>query len=92
MPWSAAKRSPRLAGEWALSGYEVGKGPLYGTVTITADPSDPDAFTTRATYVYPESGERVERDGQALVYTGFQWRGRSSPGSDDELQIGRAHV
>ncbi|NIR42111.1 MAG: hypothetical protein GWN07_40505, partial [Actinobacteria bacterium] len=50
--------------------YEVGKGPLYGTVTITADPSDPDAFTTRATYVYPESGERVERDGQALVYTG----------------------
>ncbi len=84
--WSAAKRSPRLAGEWALSGYEVGKGPLYGTVTITADPSDPDAFTTRATYVYPESGERVERDGQALVYTGFQWRGRSSPGSDDELR------
>ena len=52
--WAATKRSPRLAGSWAMSGYERGKGPLYGRVSITANPSDPDAFTTQATYVYPE--------------------------------------
>lgn len=84
--WSATKRSPRLAGTWALSGYEPGKGPIYGTVTITADPSDPDAFTSTASYVQAETGTRVERTGQALVYTGYQWRGRSNPGRPDELR------
>jgi quinohemoprotein amine dehydrogenase len=84
--WSANKRSPRLAGTWALSGHEPGKGPIYGQVTITADPTDPDAFTTGASYVYAESGEGVERAGQALVYTGYQWRGRSNPDQDSELR------
>lgn len=84
--WSATMRSPRLAGTWALSGYEVGKGPLHGSVTITADPNDPDVFTSEASYVYAESGERVQRSGQALVYTGYQWRGRSNPGAANELR------
>jgi quinohemoprotein amine dehydrogenase len=84
--WSATMRSPRLAGEWALSGYEPGKGALYGRVSIAADPTDGDAFTTLASYVYAESGERVQRAGQALVYTGYQWRGRSNAGQDSELR------
>jgi quinohemoprotein amine dehydrogenase len=84
--WSATKRPPRLAGTWALTGYETGKGPVYGTVTVTANPSDPDAFTTTTTYVYAESGERVTRSGEAMVYTGYQWRGRSNPGAADELR------
>lgn len=84
--WVATMRSPRLAGSWALSGYEVGKGPIHGSVEIVADPNDPDAFSTQATYVYPESGERVQRSGEALVYTGYQWRGRSNPGADSELR------
>jgi len=84
--WSATKRSPRLAGEWALSGYEPGRGPIYGRVTVTADPRDPDAFTTRGGYVVAESGARVELSGQALVYTGYQWRGRSNPGQASELR------
>jgi quinohemoprotein amine dehydrogenase len=84
--WSATKRSPRLAGVWALTGHEAGKGPIYGSVTITEDARDPDAFTTHATYVVAESGERVERTGQALVYTGYQWRGRSNAGQESELR------
>jgi quinohemoprotein amine dehydrogenase len=84
--WSATMRSPRLAGEWALSGHEPGKGPFYGRVTIAADPADADAFSTRASYVYAESGTRVERSGQALVYTGYQWRGRSNPAQATELR------
>ena len=83
--WSANKRSPQLAGSWALSGYEPGKGPIYGTLTVTAAGGDTDAFTTSSQYVYAESGRTVERSGQALVYTGYQWRGRSNPGSSDEL-------
>lgn len=84
--WAATKRSPRLAGTWAVSGYEPGRGPIHGSVTISVDPSDPDAFTTTGSYVYAESGQRVRRTGQALVYTGYQWRGRSNPGGDDELR------
>ena len=84
--WSATMRSPRLAGTWALSGYEPGKGSIYGTVTISQDPDDSAAFTTTASYVYAESGEKVEHSGQALVYTGYQWRGRSNPGTDSQLR------
>jgi quinohemoprotein amine dehydrogenase len=84
--WSATKRPPRLAGEWILTGYEPGKGPVHGRVTITADGRDAEAFTTRATYVVAESQQRVERTGQALVYTGYQWRGRSNPGQESELR------
>ena len=84
--WSANKRSAQLEGSWAISGYEPGKGPIYGTVTITATDSDADAFTTSSQYVYAETGQTVERSGQALVYTGYQWRGRSNPGSSNELR------
>jgi quinohemoprotein amine dehydrogenase len=84
--WSATKRPPRLAGTWALTGYEVGKGPVFGSVTVTADPNDASAFTTSASYVYAESGERVTRSGESMVYTGYQWRGRSNPGAGNELR------
>ena len=39
-------RPARLEGTWAVSGYELGEGPIYGRVTITADPAPPDEFTT----------------------------------------------
>jgi len=84
--WSANQRSPQLAGTWVMSGSEPAKGPVFGTVTIAADGADEDAFTTTASYVYPESGARVSRSGSSLVYTGYQWRGRSNPGADDELR------
>lgn len=84
--WAAAKSPPRLAGQWALSGYQVGRGPLYGTVTIAAGPGDLASFTTTTSYVYAESGERVTRSGEAFVYTGYQWRGRSNPATDSELR------
>lgn len=84
--WTANMRAPRLAGSWLLTGWEPGKGAIYGTVTISAEASDPAAFTTRERLVYAESGRAVDRSGQALVYTGYQWRGRSNPDAADELR------
>lgn len=84
--WQATMRSPRLEGTWLLSGSEPGRGAVYGTVTIAADPADADAFTTSAEYVHAESGTATRRSGSALVYTGYQWRGRSGPGTADELR------
>lgn len=81
--WSATMRPPRLDGTWILTGYEPGAGRLVGRMTVTAVPNTTDEFTTEAVWTYPRDGRRVTRRGRAIVYTGFQWRGRSTAGSDD---------
>ena len=79
--WSANMRTPRLEGTWVLVGNERGQGPVYGEVVVEANPAAPDELETRARYTYPAREVDVTRTGQALVYTGYQWRGRStSPG------------
>jgi quinohemoprotein amine dehydrogenase len=84
--WSANMRPARLDGAWALSGWELGKGAIYGTVTIAVDPATPDEFTTTTTYRVARTGETVSRTGRAIVYTGFQWRGRSTAQAEDSLR------
>ena len=79
--WSATMRPPRLEGTWALRGTELGKGQAYGRMVVTPVAGSRDEFTTEITYTYGRTGERVTRTGRALVYTGFQWRGRSTPTS-----------
>ncbi|MGI9627064.1 MAG: quinohemoprotein amine dehydrogenase subunit alpha [Longimicrobiales bacterium] len=78
--WSATMRAARLEGSWGLRGYDPGIGPIFGTVEISAGGAEGE-FTTVARYVNPRTGQSVERTGQSLVYTGYQWRGRSSDGS-----------
>jgi quinohemoprotein amine dehydrogenase len=84
--WSATMRSPRIEGEWALSGFEVGEGPIHGRVTISAGAA-PDEFTTAVRYTYPRSGRAVTRTGRVVVYTGYQWRGRTTVGGDDNSSL-----
>jgi len=76
--WSVAMQRPKLAGQWVLVGSAPGKGPVYGQVTIAADPASPDAFTTELRYTVARTGETVSRKSKALVYTGYQWRGRGA--------------
>lgn len=78
--WSANVRPPRLGGRWVLSGYEDGRGPVYGEMRITPVEGRPGEFEHRVSYVRASSGERVERSGRAVVYTGYQWRGSSGEG------------
>lgn len=81
--WSAAMQPAKLAGRWAVSGYQIGKGPIFGQVVITADATAPDSFSTETRYTVARTGETVSRASKAIVYTGFQWRGRgAAPGSD----------
>ncbi len=86
--WSATMRPARLDGSWTLSGWDAGKGAIYGRVTIAADPAAPDEFTTSITYRVARTGETVTRTGRAVIYTGFQWRGRSTTaaGADSALR------
>jgi quinohemoprotein amine dehydrogenase len=81
--WSAAMQPAQLAGRWAVSGEQLGKGPIFGQVVIAPDPAGgPDYFTTETRYTIARTGETVTRQGRAVVYAGFQWRGRgATPGS-----------
>jgi quinohemoprotein amine dehydrogenase len=74
--WSATMRPPRIDGRWAISGYEAGKGPIYGQMTVASQGDNGD-FTTETTFTYAHGGQTVTRRGRAIVYTGFQWRGKS---------------
>jgi quinohemoprotein amine dehydrogenase len=76
-------RSPRIAGRWALAGYEIGKGPVYGQVVISDRPDTVDGFLTEGRFVYARTGQTVARKSRAVVYTGYQWRGRSADTPDD---------
>lgn len=83
--WSATMRPPRVEGEWLLTGYEPGRGPFHGSVRIARDAEAEDEFTTQATYAYARTGATMTRQGRAVVYTGYQWRGRSSERGKNEV-------
>ena len=82
--WSAAMQPAKLAGRWAVTGYQPGKGAIVGQVVVSADPNAADSFNVETRYTVARTGETVSRAGKAIVYTGFQWRGRGGlPGSDN---------
>jgi quinohemoprotein amine dehydrogenase len=85
--WSATMRPARLEGTWAVSGTELGKGPVYGRVVIKPVAGSPEDFTTETTLIYAQTGQRVTRTGQAIVYTGFQWRGRSDAAGAADAEL-----
>ena len=80
--WSANMRTPKLDGRWAVVAYQAGKGPVYGEMTIEPG-TEPGDFKTHARLVYARGGEELTRDGSSIVYTGYQWRGRSKASGDD---------
>jgi quinohemoprotein amine dehydrogenase len=87
--WSANVRPPRLAGTWSIAGHDAGGGPFFGRMTMRAVAGRDDEFETEAEYTYAESGRTVRRTGRGLVYTGHQWRGRSTAadGSDERREV-----
>lgn len=74
--WKAMMRNPKLDGKWMLTGYEQGKGRVFGTLTIEPG-ATPDEFNTKLDLEYA-SGTTISRTGKSIVYTGYSWRGRSN--------------
>ena len=81
--WSGTMRTPNVDGSWFVAGNEPGKGAFYGRLTIAKVAGTDDEFTTKATYRYERDGRTVTRTGKSIVYTGFQWRGRSKETAAD---------
>ncbi len=86
--WKAVMHTPKLEGKWLLTGYEQGKGRVFGTVTIEAG-SGTDEFVTKTEIEYATSGITLSRTGKSVVYSGYSWRGRSTgadlPASADPI-------
>jgi quinohemoprotein amine dehydrogenase len=78
--WKAVMRPPKLEGKWMLTGYQQGKGRVFGTLTIEPG-AVPEEFTTKVDLEYPLTGTTVSRTGKGIVYTGYSWRGRSTAAS-----------
>jgi quinohemoprotein amine dehydrogenase len=74
--WRANLRAPKLAGRWLLTGYQIGRGRIYGEVVIEPGAAE-DEFTTKTKLTYVKDGAVTTRNGRSLVYTGYSWRGRS---------------
>lgn len=82
--WKAAMRPQKLAGTWLLSGYQPGKGKLYGQVVIAPGATD-DEFTTNIQFSYVNTPATVKSTGKSILYTGYSWRGRATTASDPGL-------
>ena len=80
--WKAVMRTPKLQGKWLLTGYQQGKGRVFGTVTIETG-SSPDEFITKTDLEYATSGNTLSRAGKGIVYTGYSWRGRTTGGTKE---------
>ncbi len=74
--WRARMRSPKLAGTWLVTGHLAGRGDYYGEMVVTRGSSD-DEFNTAIKLQPVSGGAVIERQGRAVLYTGYAWRGRS---------------
>ncbi len=68
--WRSAAK-PNLAGAWALSGWQPSKGGFSGT--MRAERRAPDSYALSFDGAYT-SGEKLAGTGDAVVYTGYEWR------------------
>lgn len=68
---------PSLAGEWIVHGYTPGRGDYYGTARIRRTAR----HRYRARYqLHYASGAALEGSSDAILYTGFEWRGTGKLG------------
>lgn len=73
-----------LAGEWLVHGYTPGRGDYYGTARIRR--TDPDRY--RALYrLHYSNGAAFDGSSDAIVYTGFEWRGTASLGGKPAHEV-----
>ena len=74
--WRAVLKDPNLKGTWFVSAHLQGKGKYFGTMTIAAG-SSPNTFKSETTLTRVSDGSKVSFSGQSVMYTGYEWRGRS---------------
>lgn len=82
--WQSQEKSNPV-GAWRIVGHRPGKGRYTGTATIDAG-SDDNHYTINTTLNYA-NGDKVEGEGSAILYTGYEWRARLTQGDETVLQV-----
>ena len=84
--WDAWKghASPDLAGEWRMVGHDPGHGDYQGKVTIAGQGKDKYAYKLHLRYA---DGTELDGTGDGIVYTGYEWRSRTTVGDQVSLQV-----
>lgn len=81
--WQLADK-PDLAGNWRLTGNMPGKGAFHGYMEAAATDKDNFELVFQGEF---SNGDTLEGTGQAIVYTGFEWRGSVSLGEQSYQQV-----
>jgi len=81
--WSARPHRD-LAGSWVVVGHEPGGRDLYGTAEISSDGHGGYAATYHLSDTH---GGSVGGQSHAIVYTGYEWRGRAELGGRAAREI-----
>lgn len=82
--WRAAMRPAKLTGTWRLHGYQPGLGKIFGTVAIAPGAGD-DQFVTTVQFTYVNTGATVKTTGKGIMYTGYNWRGRTGASTEPPI-------
>ncbi|EKN0212702.1 TPA: quinohemoprotein amine dehydrogenase subunit alpha [Pseudomonas aeruginosa] len=70
---STSPNAEALVGEWNFSGHLPGKGEVAGVMSVAADGSDTFKVNVKGQYA---DGSPFNGDGSAILYTGYEWRGK----------------
>lgn len=72
-------------GDWQLWGHWPGEGDFYADVTITAADGE-DAYDLTLDGAFTD-GRQLDGEGQAMVYTGYEWRANLNLNGHDFKQV-----
>ena len=71
-------------GESRMVGHDPGHGDYQGKVTIASQGQDKYAYKLRFAYA---DGTKMDGTGSGIVYTGYEWRSRTTVGDQASLQV-----
>jgi len=81
--WSKHK-SADLSGRWRIAGQQPGRGNYTGVGTIQHRYQD--RYTVAYDLVFAD-GRKIAASGEAILYTGYEWRGSVRFGTDDVQEV-----
>ena len=79
-----ARPSPDLSGTWRVVGHVPGVGLYTGTRTTKLNAAD--SYETTTTLEYAD-GKKETHEGTGVVYTGYEWRGRTSARRENVREV-----
>ena len=88
--WSDWKQHPRrdLSGNWVVVGRVPGGRDFYGAAHIERDGDANDGTSYKARYELRDvTGEELNGDSKAILYTGYEWRGSAALGGRERSEV-----